>query len=537
MKLFTTILFVFLLSMVVKAQGLINNGAQIVFSGASQMYIDNITNGNYLSQSGGLITPSATSTITVLKNWTNNSTNNAFTTDAGGVVLAGNAQAIGGTNASAFYNLSLTGNGVKTLAVNSTTVGGQATFTGILAIGTSTLDLNANRLDVTNPAISAMTHAATGYIISETPLAVNNSIIRWYIRTTNGSHVYPFGVGGLKIPFTFNITTAMAGANDFVDVSTRATGTNNQPWAGISNVAAVGNMTSPNTSPTGAYVDGSVEVVIDRWWDITPSSAVTSDVTFSYRGIENTLLPIYQVDVVGPQYWSGSTGGWVNYNQIIGAGAAAVTSGVGNVTATGLTTFCPWVLSAKLHPLPIELLNFEANCLNNETVIEWCTATEKNNNYFTVQQSTDGFHYTTLATVNGNGTTGSKSCYKYTTAAFTSGINYYRLLQTDYNGTSNEFKTVSVESCNSKTDNVVLTNSGTKEIGVLVNSSRDTKLKLFIHNTLGQVIDTRELDVKTGYNTLSVNLSYLSNAMYYVSVYDNAKQLTSKKVVVADLQN
>lgn len=526
------------LPVLVKAQGLINNGANIVFVGASQMYIDNITNGHYTSvaATAGSITASSTSTITLLGNWTNNSLNNGFATpDGGGVVLAGNAQTIGGSRATAFYNLSLTGNGIKTLAVNSTTVGGQATFTGILSVGTSTLDLNANRLDVTNPAVGAITSAAAGYIISETPVAVNNSIIRWYTRTTGGSHVFPFGVAGSKIPFTFNITTPMAGANDYVDVSTRATGSNNQPWAGLSNVAAVTNMTSPNTAPTPAYVDGSIEVVIDRWWDITPLTAVTADATFSYRGSENTLIAPYQTDLIGPQYWNGAAGGWVNNNQIIGAGAAAVTAGVGNVTATGLTTFCPWVLSAKLHPLPIELLNFEANCLNNEIVFEWCTATEKNNNYYTIQQSTDGLHYTNLTTVNGNGTTGTKSCYKYTTAAFTSGINYYRLLQTDNNGTINELNKVSVESCNSKADNLVLTNNGTKEVGVLVNSSSDKKITLLIHNSLGQIIDSHELEVKQGYNTLIVNLAHLSNAMYYVSAYDKEALLTSKKIVVSDL--
>ena len=79
------------------SQGLYNNGANIVFSGAAQIYIDDVTNGNYFTTGTGSITASSTSTITLLKNWTNNSSNNGFATpDGGGVVLAGNAQSIGG---------------------------------------------------------------------------------------------------------------------------------------------------------------------------------------------------------------------------------------------------------------------------------------------------------------------------------------------------------------------------------------------------------------------------------------------------------
>ena len=77
------------------SQGLINNGAQIVFSGAAQVYIDGTT-GHYTNQLAGQITPSATSTISLVVNWINNPSpaNNAFSADGGGVVLLGAAQSL-----------------------------------------------------------------------------------------------------------------------------------------------------------------------------------------------------------------------------------------------------------------------------------------------------------------------------------------------------------------------------------------------------------------------------------------------------------
>lgn len=528
------IIIIFFLSILFNqaiCQGLYNNGANIVFSGASHIYIDDVTNGNYYTTGTGSITASSTSTITLLKNWTNNSSNNGFATpDGGGVDLAGNAQTIGGSAATAFYNLSLTGNGIKTLAVNSTTVGGQATYTGILSVGSSTLDLNANRIDITNSAIGAITRSS-GYIISETPAAVNNSIIRWYHRTIGGSKVYPFGVAGSYIPFTLNITAAMTNAAAYVDVSTRATAAaDNLPWAGISNVAAVSQMYSPNPPIS---VDGSVPSVVDRWWDITNSHPITADVTFSYRGVENTLNdPLYYPGAfIGAQYWSGS--GWLPDNATLGS-TPSVTTGVGSVTASGRSTFCPWVLSLSLAPLPIELINFDAKCVNNNIVLEWCTASEKNNSYFTVQQSMDGINFVPIGKVMGNGTTYDKHCYQYITNSV-SDMSYFKLIQTDYSEQSQVSKIISAASCADRNGNILIANNGTKEVGVVLNSLIDQKLQLCVHNTLGQLIEVRDVDVIRGYNNVKIDLNNVSNSFYYVSVYNGSEKLISKKILVSDI--
>ncbi len=512
------------------SQGLVNNGASITFSGTIQMYIDGSASGNYLSQSSGSITPSSSSTITLEGNWTNNSNNVAFMTDGGVVILNGSTQAVGGSSATAFYNLTLSGNGVKTLAVNSTTVGGQATFTGILSVGSSTLDLNSNRLDVTNSAVGAITRSS-GYIISETNAAVNPSIIRWYHRTVGGSKVYPFGVSGSYIPFTFNITSAMANANAYVDVSTRTSPSNNQPWAGLSNVAAVTHMYSPNVP----YNDGTIPAVIDRWWDITNSHPVTADATFSYRGSENTLNGLYSPGFIGAQYWSGT--GWTPDNAVIG-NAAVVTTGVGSVTAPNLSTFCPWVLSAVLSPLPIELTKFEAHCADNRIVIDWCTSSEKNNSFFILEQSANGTDFNVISKVFGNGTTNQQHCYQYVSSSI-SDINYFKLSQVDESGKVTPAKIITVNACDGKNGNAVIANGGTKEVGVILNAGDDEKLTLYVHNTLGQLVETRELDAIKGYNNIKLILQNVANEIYYISVYNNndSNLISSKKIVITDLSH
>ena len=414
----------------------------------------------------------------------------------------------------------LAGSGIKTLAVNQTTVGGQAAFAGILSVGSSTMDLNSNTLNVTNSATGAITRSS-GYIISETNSGSNPSIIRWYHRTVGGSKVYPFGVAGSYIPFTFNITAPMASASDYVEVSTRTSPSNNQPWA-----SGVTHMYSPNVP----YADGTIPVVIDRWWQVNNSSAVTADATFSYRGSENTLSVPYSTGLIGAQYWAG---GWLPDNANIGS-AVVVSSGVGSVTASNLSTFGPWVLTSILSPLPIELTSFNAKCAGNTISLEWCTASESNNDYFTVEESANGIDFIAVSKVYGNGTTDQKHCYSTTATALSSDINYFRLKQTDKNKRSKTSDIISVISCDKANGNIVIASNGTKQIGVILNSLNDQHLQLKVYNALGQLIEDRPIVALKGYNAIPVNLDHLANALYYVSVYNSNEKLITKKIVVSD---
>lgn len=511
------------------AQGVYNNGARFVFSGGARMYIDGAA-GNYLSVSNGFITPSATSSITLLGNWTNNAGNNGFTADGGGVVLAGAAQNIGGSSATAFNNLSLTGTNTKQLTVNSTTVGGQSTFNGVLSLGSRPLNLNGNLVNITNPATGAITQSG-GYMISETNAAVNPSIVRWYMRTTGGAHVFPFGVSaGTQIPFTFNATTPMTNAAGYIDVSTRATvASDNQPWAGASNVAAVSFMYCPNNTTAGnTCAAGSV---IDRWWDVTNSHPVTADLTFTYRGIENTLLPAFQTGLIGAQFWNGSV--WVLNNATFG-GTAGVTTGTSAVVATGQSTFCPWVLSTQLAPLPIELIHFSALCENQNTAnIIWNTSGDTQGSYYEIENSYDGASFTKVASVNAN----TSGYYKYTIDNKASLGNYYRLKMVDNNLNIRLSKIERLsEDCNNIREESSLYYHPNAGLVINISSSKDDRFNLSLYDAAGRIIKTSLLPVVKGPNTFKIDPA-LANGIYIVNLTDGSDVLKQSKKIPVINQN
>jgi hypothetical protein len=86
-------------------------------------------------------------------------------------------------------------------------------------------------------------------------------------------------------------------------------------------------------------------------------------------------------------------------------------------------------------PLPIELLSFTAQLNNNFVELTWSTASESNNDYFTVERATNIEHFETVVVEDGKGTTKEVNRYKVVDPSPLYGRSYYRLKQTDFDGT------------------------------------------------------------------------------------------------------
>lgn len=91
--------------------------------------------------------------------------------------------------------------------------------------------------------------------------------------------------------------------------------------------------------------------------------------------------------------------------------------------------------STEEDALPITLISFDASVTNNNEVkLEWATAEEIGNAYFTVERSADGVEFEIIGTREGAGNSGSVVEYEFTDIRPLSGQAFYRLRQTDFNG-------------------------------------------------------------------------------------------------------
>jgi hypothetical protein len=97
-------------------------------------------------------------------------------------------------------------------------------------------------------------------------------------------------------------------------------------------------------------------------------------------------------------------------------------------------------------PLPVELISFNADVQEDNTVnLNWRTASEINNNYFTLERSIDGLNWELLNEVKGIGNSSSTTEYKQLDKAPYKGVSYYRLKQTDFDGTEAKVGLIVVE--------------------------------------------------------------------------------------------
>lgn len=110
--------------------------------------------------------------------------------------------------------------------------------------------------------------------------------------------------------------------------------------------------------------------------------------------------------------------------------------------ANGMTIVDGAHAGAKITPgrtisvLPVDLAKFSVRNQKNSALLEWQTASEQNNAGFDVEKSADGIRFTSIATIAGAGNSNQTLAYSYTDHNPTNGINYYRLKQTDFDGTS-----------------------------------------------------------------------------------------------------
>jgi len=86
-----------------------------------------------------------------------------------------------------------------------------------------------------------------------------------------------------------------------------------------------------------------------------------------------------------------------------------------------------------------EVLNFDGKRAGKKIILQWSTGLEKNNDYFTIERSSDGSNYEEIAKIDGVGNSLDKSDYKYIDKNPLTGKNYYRLKHTDKTGKADYF--------------------------------------------------------------------------------------------------
>ena len=195
-------------------------------------------------------------------------------------------------------------------------------------------------------------------------------------------------------------------------------------------------------------------------------------------------------------------------------------TGVNPVSRAALTSFSDFGVVQYTSPLPIVLLNFDAEqSLDGTVLTEWATASEINNDHFEVERSSDANeNFRSIGNVKGfgAGSTTQNHYYSFRDPEQCNGVNYYRLKQVDIDGHFTYSHVVAVR-CREKNDIVsVFPNPSNTKISVSFAEAADGKLSLEILDMFGNVISTNVYSVHKDINNIELKIENLSNGIYYL---------------------
>jgi len=356
-----------------------------------------------------------------------------------------------------------------------------------------------------------------------------NDWVDWIIKTgAANNYVIPWMSTDLTyIPFTYTISTPSAD-NGTVLFSTWRTQVDNSTAVsgGVSGIpTGVSSMNNPNGTDDSKFC-------ADRFWWVKYSGYTTkptASMTFYYVdpteiGGTNTIT---ESDLKA-QYWNNSSG-WVQPP----AGADVQASNYVN-SVPSQSIDAPWVLVSSNHPLPIELLSFDAKLRTDVVDIFWSTASEINSDYFNIERTADFNEITEIATKDAAGMSNTTIDYYIIDENPLTGLSYYRLKEVDIDGSFTYSDWVAVEYNLSPAPSIgdqmtLYPNPANESLNLIFKTDQNEDIQVMIFDVAGKLVFNMPYNsIISGSNNLQLNITNLVNGVYFVQVAGQNFRLNGK---------
>jgi hypothetical protein len=273
---------------------------------------------------------------------------------------------------------------------------------------------------------------------------------------------------------------------------------------------------------------GSIEN--NSWYQFTANSTTESFPITSVTGCVNNYG--IQAHVYSVTYnASGCCTNFTSMSNCYNPGTTAL----GTVTATGLTignsyllmidgnagdgcefTISGWTATGIL---PVELISFDGNVIEQGNLLTWRTASEKNSERFDIMFSRDAEHFEKIGEVNAAGTTMLEQSYNFLHQGAPAGTNYYQLRQIDKNGQETNSSIINIKNSSAKNGLFsVAPNPFTDNLHLEILTEKQTSIEVLLITSDGILVHQFSQVVDAGDTSIDIDTKNLHQGVYHLVV-------------------
>ena len=336
----------------------------------------------------------------------------------------------------------------------------------------------------------------------------NASASNKVLTTGNGNLVQTVNTTALEFPVAF-------AGSDYNPATLAA--------AGSGNVVSV--RVTDDLLQGGNFGAAITADVVDVRWNINNAGSDAIDMTLQWALGQETTDFDRTNEGIG---WYEGSGLWDLTTSMLGASAG---SGPFTRSRSGVTTSGVFAIGDEESPLitgalPIELLSFDAGLVEDGSVqLDWVTASETNNDFFTIEKSLDGQSWDFVTEVEGAGNSATELTYQTFDPRPYKGVSYYRLKQTDFDGKFSYSDIRSVE-VNKGAEISVRPNPTDAVITVAGSGAELSSMTLV--NSFGKQIQSYNNELDNKPSEVKIDLSNLSPGVYFLRTATQTKKVVKQ---------